>query len=398
MISPLQLITATIPILGMLSGLTASFTVMLLLLALLLRVRKSFSFKIKNFKLEAIFFAWCLICCFTTPNPQKSFVTLLEVFSLVALGLVLKNNIAINNDVNEMKIEKAVFYGIATAIALFFVEYFSQGLLFRGFRSMFQSDSPHIYQLNSLDRGCALLSVSSWILISNLLNNRKHIQALLFYGLVFLILYLSDSLASLIGFTLAGSLILFGKFISTKFFRLATVLVLIGSILFPITVHKIDPYKISDEYSNILPDSAKHRLFIWNFVAHKVELNPFKGAGFAASKQIEVADSEMIDYRNYHWSPLPLHPHSNVLQVLFETGLIGLLLFLSIVLKNLKKVEALVKLNIDFGGAAYACFINYYVIGMISFSVWQTWWVATGVWAVIILNILSKKLNPQRLI
>ena len=392
MITPIPLLTALIPTLGMLSGLTASFTVTLLLIALLLKSRGTLSFSIKDYKLETLFLIWCFICCFVTPNPMKSLTSFLEVFFFIVLGLVLKNKIAINND-SQIKIEKAVFYGIAAAVILFFIEYFSQGMVFRNFRNIFQSDSPSFYQLNSLDRGCALLSISSWIVIANLLNSRKYVQVLCFYGLVFLVLYLSDSLASLIGFILAGLLLIFGRFISTKFFKVATILTLIGSILFPITVHKIDPYKTSEEYSEVLPDSAKHRLFIWHFVSERLEHNSFTGAGFAASRQFVASDKEMIEYRNYHWSPLPLHPHSNVLQILFETGIIGFVLFMSIVLKNLRKVEDLVKSNINFGSASYACFVNYYVIGMISFSIWQAWWVATAVWAVVMLNIVSKKLE-----
>lgn len=396
MISPLLLITATVPTLGMLSGLTASFTVMLLLITLLLKARNNLNFNIKNFKLETIFFMWCFICCFMTPNLKQSLITFLEVFSLVALRLILKNNVTIN-DYNRVKIEKAVFFGITTAVILFFTEYFSEGIIFRTFRSIFQSNSPHIYQLNSLDRGCALLSISSWILIGALLNNRKYLQSLCFYGLVFLILYLSDSLASLIAFALAGSLLIFGRFISTKFFKLATIMMLIGSTLFPITMHTINPYKTSDEYSNILPDSAKHRLFIWNFIAKKIEIKPFTGAGFGASKQYVVAGNEMINYKDYYWSPLPLHPHSNILQILFETGAIGLLLFLWLVFKNLRKIEALIKSDINFGSTSYVCFVNYYVIGMISFSIWQTWWVATGIWAAVMLSTVNYRTVPKTL-
>lgn len=388
MIYPLPLIIAAIPSLGMLSGLTASFTVTVLLVILAIKNKNNFNFDIRNFKLEAAFIIWCFICCFMTPTLQKSLVTFLEVFSLVALGLILKNNIILNNE-NIPRFKKAVVVGVTAAIFLFFIEYFSNGIMYQGFRSFFQSDSLHVYQLNSLDRGCALLAVSSWILIGILLDKHKQLQAASVYILVFIILYLSDSLASFIGFFLAGLLLIVGRF-SKKFFKFATIMTLMGSTLFPVAAHIIDPYKISDEYSKILPDSAKHRLFIWHYVVEKSKLKPLSGAGFGASRQHVASDDEIVTYRNYRWNPLPLHPHSNVLQIIFETGVVGFILFLGLVFKNLSKIEALIKTNRNYGSASYACFVNYYIIGMISFSIWQTWWVASGVWVTLMLNTLSK--------
>jgi O-antigen ligase len=388
MIYPLPIIIAAIPSFGMLSGLTASFTVTLLLVILAIKNKNNFNFNIQNFKLEAAFALWCFVCCFMTPQPQKSLVTFLEVFSLVALGLILKDNIILNNQ-NISRFKKAVFTGVTAAIFLFFIEYFSNGIMYQGFRSLFQSDSLNTYQLHSLDRGCALLAISSWILIGILLDNQKRLQALCVYVLVFVILYLSDSLASFIGFFLAGLLLIASR-LSDKFFKFATIMTLMGSTLFPVAAHLIDPYKVSDEYSKILPDSAKHRLFIWHYVIEKSELKPFVGAGFAASRQHVTSDNEIVTYGNYRWNPLPLHPHSNVLQIIFETGAIGFILFLGLVFKNLNKIEALVKTNRNYGSASYACFVNYYIIGMISFSIWQTWWVASGIWVALMLGTLSK--------
>jgi hypothetical protein len=304
---PLPLLTAVVPALGMLSGLTTSFTVIIMLALLAINNRSCLKFNARKLKLEAAFFIWCLICCFITPNTQKSLVTFLEVFSLVIFALVLKNNITLSS-YNLSRTNKALFAGAVLAIILFFIEYLSHGFIFGSFRNLFQSKSPHIFQLNSLDRGCSLLALTSWIIIGMLCNLRKYVQALVFYVSVLLVLYISDSLASFIGFFLAGLLMALGK-LSKKFFKLTTIAILAGSTLFPIAAHVIDPFKISNEYSKILPDSAKHRLFIWHYVAEKSTLNPIAGAGFAASKQYATPESEIITYQHYHWNPLPLHPH-----------------------------------------------------------------------------------------
>lgn len=390
---PLPLLTAIVPALGMLSGLTASFTVIMVLVLLAFSNRSSLKFNVSKLKLETAFFIWCLICCFITPNPQKSIITFLEVFSLVTFGLVLKNNVILSSH-NLSRTNKALFTGAVLAIILFIVECLSNGFIFDSFRNLFQSKSPHIFQLNSLDRGCSLLALTSWIIIGVLCNVRKYAQAIIFYVLVLLVLYVSDSLASFIGFFLAGSLMVFSK-LSKKFFKFTTIAILVGSTLFPFAAHVIDPFKTSNEYS--LPDSAKHRLFIWHYVVEESKLNPIAGAGFAASKQHVTPENEIIKYQNYLWNPLPLHPHNNILQIIFETGAVGFLLFMGLVFKYLNKIETSIESNEAFSNVTYACFVNYYIVGMISFSIWQTWWVASGVWVCVMFNILSRSTSSENL-
>lgn len=96
----------------------------------------------------------------------------------------------------------------------------------------------------------------------------------------------------------------------------------------------------------------------------------------------------MINYNGEKWHPLPLHPHNNILQITLELGIIGLILFLCLVYKYLKQINNIKSSN--FRAASYSCFINYYIIGMISYNIWQIWWISSGIWVLVLMKLLVK--------
>ena len=80
---------------------------------------------------------------------------------------------------------------------------------------------------------------------------------------------------------------------------------------------KVDALKVAQE-NDILPISAKHRLFIWNFIADNSQNHPILGIGFNGSRQFPVREDQLIKLFGHTLSPLPLHPHNNVMQVYFD--------------------------------------------------------------------------------
>jgi O-antigen ligase len=169
------------------------------------------------------------------------------------------------------------------------------------------------------------------------------------------------------------------------FYLIARLGILSISIIMPIFAHNINYAKLFD--LAYLPISAKHRLFIWHFVADKIYDNPILGYGFGASRNLPIENSESIYYSGFKFMPLPLHPHNNILHVLFETGIIGLGLFTYLVYIILKKIESSCIEPIK--AIMYALFANYYFIGMVSFSVWQSWWVEVAIFAFIFNSYFS---------
>ncbi|AAY61419.1 O-Antigen ligase family protein [Rickettsia felis str. Pedreira] len=389
-----------IPSLGMVAGLSVAATVTIFLLMLFLRginrhcerlkgawqshkagllrlLRQNLQFFLAmTIKTELLFTAWCFISCLFAIRPINSLATFIQVFILLFLGFTVSNCVPFGN---RVQLKNSLILGILTAILLFFIEYSSHGFLTRTFKASFG--------LYMLDRGCALLSITSWVAIIILLSSGKRRHALMLYILVLYLLSISDSLASFLGFSIGGVIFILARLIKPIFFKLIAISLITGSLLFPVIAKQIEPRDLSEKYLATQP-SAAHRLFIWHFVANKITLKPILGYGFASSKYIKVNNSEMINYNGEKWHPLPLHPHNNILQITLELGIIGLILFLCLVYKYLKQINNIKSSN--FRAASYSCFINYYIIGMISYNIWQIWWISSGIWVLVLMKLLVK--------
>jgi len=269
--------------------------------------------------------------------------------------------------------------GFAVAIVLFGIEYHTYGILSTTFRSFFQPDRTD-FLLSMLDRGCSFFSLSAWVVIGYLLQHNKKVAAITIFCLSLALLFISDSLAGFVGFVLGG--ITFAMLWLSK----KTAVIIATSIILyfgamPIISAQMDPMKISQE-TDWLPFSAKHRLFIWNFTAKKAQLHDAFGYGFDSSRYI-ATDTDFVRYLDTDLNLLPLHPHNSVLQVKIETGWVGLTLY---ALLAASVFMTIVQNSRSFSSAA--CFINYLFIGMVSFGIWQLWWVASGLFIFSMIKIL----------
>ena len=130
-----------------------------------------------------------------------------------------------------------------------------------------------------------------------------------------------------------------------------------------------------------LPNSAAHRLMIWDFAAERIAERPLLGWGMESSRNIpggkEGPDAAtrsafgLTSAPAVQWSAhaqlLPLHPHNLALQVWLEFGVVGavlMALLLGVVALGLPSAA---------GCGAFAAAL---VISMLSYGAWQYWWVA----------------------
>ncbi|MCC8417631.1 MAG: O-antigen ligase family protein [Rickettsia endosymbiont of Bryobia graminum] len=407
-----------IPTLGLLSGFSIAITIPVFLLLILIALRNKIPINysniqknlLANWKLEILFALWCFI----TISYSLNYLSSLFVYSLIGIVTLIGFIVHSNIDKLSINIEKSRAYflvGMLFAICIFFIEYWSHGIISRTFRNIFQPNSTQ-FALYTIDRGCALISIFSWIVIAILLQQRKYLLTIIYLILITYLLFISDSLASFLAFILGGLVFLTSRLFMTKtlqslFLKLFTIAILSSSILTPIILYQIDPHEASYHYAKSIPPSAKHRLYIWHSIAKQITEKPIFGRGFYSSKAFSIEwnkdPSTAVSYNNVSWSTFPLHPHNNIMQILFETGVIGFILFLSLVYKYLKQIgniglaDASISSSIlNYRSVGYACFINYYIIAMISWNIWQTWWFCTifGVIALFKLLLSNNKTLP----
>lgn len=127
--------------------------------------------------------------------------------------------------------------------------------------------------------------------------------------------------------------------------------------------------------------SGIHRLLIWRFAAERIADRPLLGWGMDASRDLPGGKRDLgttlpgIDLGPGH-DAMPLHPHDVLLQWRLELGIPGTILCLALV------VWALYRVGWRFGDgreaqtAALGWAATVTVIALLSFGIWQEWWLS----------------------
>lgn len=384
-------LTFLIPFLGLYSGLSAAVTIPLFSCSCLFCIRKFLVFKIENHKLEITLILWVIVSSLWSINFVNSFFSAAKFSTAFLLGILLIGNIT-KLDINRKKLENLLISSLLASGIIFFIEYLTGGKVSIVFKELIQKKEPQVFLLHNLDRGMALLTLASWVVISIFLKRGNKTAAFLLYFALLEGLSFSDNLAALVAHFIAGLVFLFTRLTTLKNPKILNFILLTLSLFMIIIASKINPLKISKE-TEILSSSAKHRLFIWNFVAKNSKEHPLLGIGFNSSKQFPVKDdSQIIELFGQKLHPLPLHPHNNILQVYFELGAIGLILYLSLACKYLliigKNYKTTSSRNKDLICSLYSCFSVYFIIAMISYNTWQSWWLFSALWIVALYSVL----------
>lgn len=375
------------------SGLSATFTVAFFMLTSMILIGKNFRIDILDHKLEFAFFSYLFISAYFGLNAEYSFLTILKIFALLFFTSVILSNIH-KLDVYKKSSFKSLFISIIVGLIILHLEIYTQGIITIYFKQNFQDLANPIFYLYFLDRGSSIVSIMTWVVVAGLLKNNKVLPAILLYFMVMATISITDSLASMVA--LAGAIIVFLCARYVPLFRnpiIVSAAFIASAIIMVSFAFSMNAREISDN-NDFLKLSAKHRLMIWEYVGDRARENLITGVGIGNSRFIKVPVEDEINYEGIYMSPLPLHPHNVIMQVLLETGVIGLVFFLLIATKYIiimgknynskdKNVQSIV-------ASRYACLATFYVIAMISFNFWHGWWLSTAAFAVIAMSWFTR--------
>ncbi len=131
-----------------------------------------------------------------------------------------------------------------------------------------------------------------------------------------------------------------------------------------------------------------HRQAIWLFTLSKVPSAPWFGHGIDAINKIEGAGQVIPAFGQ---ELIPSHPHNWVIEVLAETGFVGLTaLVATLALLLLVRIRAAFACGERAGAAAAAGLFGAFVgSALFSFSFWASWWQLTFIvlWAIVAASI-----------
>ena len=214
------------------------------------------------------------------------------------------------------------------------------------------------------------------------------------YLLILPNLLISNCNAAILGilFSLIGLLIylIYQNFLKTKIFILFVFIIsLISSLLVISKLPRVFDKSSIQNSSMKIPTELidTHRQYIWGFSLNKFFNKPLLGYGPDTSNFIE-GSQEIIGSKNTGTMPyIPSHPHNFIIEILLDTGLIGLLSF---TIFNLIYFFRIFNNLNSKGKYLLVCFIFYFWgASLVNFSYWNGWWQTSFFFLISIISSFS---------
>jgi O-antigen ligase len=143
-----------------------------------------------------------------------------------------------------------------------------------------------------------------------------------------------------------------------------------------------------------------HRIEVWQFCLEKIAQYPLLGFGFDTSHKIPGGETQVLLYVAPDGSAtsgplMPLHPHSAPLQVCLELGIPGLCLLALLFRLAIRGIPS----NMDRRSesrAAVATVASGFTLAVLSFDIWQGWWLCALFSAVLCNTAIIARASPTK--
>lgn len=329
----------------------------------------------------ALLLAWALVS--TAWAPGSALVPALRLAALTAAGLLVLAAVAGLSDEARRRVGGAALLMAGAMLALLVAESLVGGRL-----SQYVRDFP-APTLDALNRASAIFAPLVWPATYGLgVRYGRRVAGLFLAAAAGVLLYL-PMFASFVALV-AGALVLA---VVRTFPRRGPTVLLAAFVAYALAAPVISGQFLTLDMvrDGALPMSWKHRVGIWEFTSSLIAEHPLRGAGFEAARHIGAGQPKLVDFP---WVAMPLHPHNLVLQVWLELGAVGLagaILILTGVVTALRRATAGDPVRRAFLAASLATFL---FIALMSYGVWQNWWLATG-WLAAAVNLALVGRSPS---
>lgn len=336
----------------------------------------------------AALLVWAAVSCVWAPHPGGSVVLVIQVAAVMAAGGVLIAAVSCLDDVTRKRAIGAI--AIAGPILLFLAasELIDRGILAHAIRGW-----PEVFVYNPVryDRGAAIAAIIAWPTVLVLSRRVRPSAAIVFAILTLVLLFLLQMAAARLAFAVGGFVYLISLWKPRAVLNILTVGMVAAILLAPPVLIAAGAVQnlpvVADELPKTAP-SERHRLLIAQFALAHIAERPLFGHGFDSSRAIPGGKAEKFE----NAPALPLHPHNAILQVWLELGAVGAVITAAIVTLILCGMRAF---SADRGSAAgaNATVAAFATIALLSYGIWQNWWLMTG-WFAAMLVLAAAQARP----
>jgi O-antigen ligase len=324
-----------------------------------------------------VFIGWALATCMWSPQPSTSLANVGKItMALIASAAFYS---AQREALYQQFIPRFTF-GFYCALFLLIMDEILNTRILRMIRGP-SADTVEYYH------GLTIMIIALWPVMNALSNRHMASRALIITLVAVAVFQMTDHAAKLALF--AGLVTWAITYISPKvFLRAAAILTAIIMLGFPFALKHMDPVAVIQDYpSLLLKPSYQHRLFILKRTTDLIFEQPIIGHGIDAFRSTsdirtdEQVIAELERLKNpgnnqavdFELLGEASHPHNLSLQLWFELGAIGVILYALFISTLLWRLSTITdrRYQLSTFNAMYA---TIFVIGHISFGAWQTWW------------------------
>ncbi len=234
----------------------------------------------------------------------------------------------------------------------------------------------------ALRPGYSLAALILWPWSLRLYRSLSQTSALPLIGAALAIVILGGAKAAIAALIFGFGFALAALFMKRGAAIAFSLIVLGGFALMPLIPGQLPDPLVSGKNFPDLPNSAVHRISIWQTTAKHIAERPILGHGFDTSRALygpatKIRKYFFPDIPERKWfndaEPIPLHPHNLALQIWLELGFVGALLFAVFLLWVIRAIQNQTGEALE-RAALFGFFAAALLVAGISYGAWQTWW------------------------
>lgn len=346
----------------------------------------------------ATFVTLAAISALWSVTPQRTLEATVP-FSGLLLGFACMVGISHDLDNRQRdRIGRLLLVGVFAGLAFLLIESVFSRALLRWVSAML-GVAPNLDKF-TLKPAATIAAILFWPTLVALHKFMPHPPKLWMSGGVFFLVIVSvGGDAAILGLALGLIVFLAGLRWRRNFGRILGALMAILIMAAPLIPPMLPNPQISMKGIEYLPNSAIHRVYIWQVTAKHIYQRPWLGHGFDTARSL-YPQSTMVEIPLVKQSiggleaikgePIPLHPHNMILQIWLELGAAGAVLTIAVLLAFLRML-ARAPLERFERAVGYGFLVTALTISAVAYGAWQAWWLsAMGLGSVLFVAIHSQ--------
>ena len=315
--------------------------------------------------------AWAGLSSLWAPIPADSIRLSLRLMAFLLLGVGWASWIQSRSSSDLSVLKRRLFYGIVLALTLIFIDV----LLGNPWQQFAQKSSAKAFVPLVLT-----LSLAIWPCLSLVSGKLKNCLGMAFVIGILLTIDSDTAVVAIVcGAVAYLSYHLLPRF-TEKGLNLGTLFLILG-LPWLLSGLLTDSF-IKDFNQSVRSFSYIHRLYIWQFVSHKITETSLIGQGGDSSRAALVGGEKKVwstinkagEDVPIHSKAISLHPHNLPLQIWLELGAVGAFIMAALsyfLLRGINRYSVKdAAIIVGFFAAASLTFL-------VNLGCWQSWWLAT---------------------